>query len=274
MRSKKLLIVYVFLLIVSAGTMVRLWRLNQRPQEPAPRDYPEIKEEGVLRLITEYDQSGYFISGDTIRGFQYELSQAIAGLSGLEVLTRLEMSLAKSFEALSGGECDVIARNIPITSEMRENYLFTEPIVLNKQVLVQRTAKANNGRAPLRNQLDLAQKTLYIPKDSPALLRLRNLGHEIGDTIYVVEDELYSTEQLIIMVAKGDIDYAVCDQQIARMTQKELPEIDILTDISFTQLQSWAIRKDAPILLDSLNGWLRQIKDSGLYERIYRRYYK
>lgn len=274
MRSKKLLILYAFLLIVAVVTMAQLWRLNQRPQEIGPRDYPEIKEEGILRMITEYNQSGYFVSGDTVQGFQYELSQAIAKLSGLEVQTHLEMSLAKSFEELSDNKCDVIARNIPITSEMRENYLFTEPIVLNKQVLVQRTAEANNGQAPIRNQLDLAQKTLYIPKDSPALLRLQNLGHEIGDTIYVVEDELYSTEQLMIMVAKGDIDYAVCDQQIARMTQKKLPEVDILTDVSFTQLQSWAVRKDSPVLLDSLNSWLQQIKDSGLYDQIYKRYYK
>ena len=274
MRSKKLLILYAFLLIVAVVTMVQLWSLNQRPQEIGPRDYPEIKEEGILRMITEYNQSGYFVSGDTVQGFQYELSQAIAKLSGLEVQTHLEMSLAKSFEELSDNKCDVIARNIPITSEMRENYLFTEPIVLNKQVLVQRTAEANNEQAPIRNQLDLAQKTLYIPKDSPALLRLQNLGHEIGDTIYVVEDELYSTEQLMIMVAKGDIDYAVCDQQIARMTQKNLPEVDILTDVSFTQLQSWAVRKDSPVLLDSLNSWLQQIKNSGLYDQIYKRYYK
>ena len=274
MRSKKLLILYAFLLIVAVVTMVQLWRLNQRPQEIGPSDYPEIKEEGILRMITEYNQSGYFVSGDTVQGFQYELSQAIAKLSGLEVQTHLEMSLAKSFEELSDNKCDVIARNIPITSEMRENYLFTEPIVLNKQVLVQRTAEANNGQAPIRNQLDLAQKTLYIPKDSPALLRLQNLGHEIGDTIYVVEDELYSTEQLMIMVAKSDIDYAVCDQQIARMTQKNLPEVDILTDVSFTQLQSWAVRKDSPVLLDSLNSWLQQIKNSGLYDQIYKRYYK
>ena len=274
MRSKKLLILYAFLLIVAVVTMVQLWRLNQRHQEIGPRDYPEIKEEGILRMITEYNQSGYFVSGDTVQGFQYELSQAIAKLSGLEVQTHLEMSLAKSFEELSNNKCDVIARNIPITSEMRENYLFTEPIVLNKQVLVQRTAEANNGQAPIRNQLDLAQKTLYIPKDSPALLRLQNLGHEIGDTIYVVEDELYSTEQLMIMVAKSDIDYAVCDQQIARMTQKNLPEVDILTDVSFTQLQSWAVRKDSPVLLDSLNSWLQQIKNSGLYDQIYKRYYK
>jgi membrane-bound lytic murein transglycosylase F len=78
----------------------------------------------------------------------------------------------------------------------------------------------------------------------------------------------------MIMVAKGDIDYAVCDQQIARMTQKNLPEVDILTDVSFTQLQSWAVRKDSPVLLDSLNSWLQQIKNSGLYDQIYKRYYK
>ena len=181
MRSKKLLILYAFLLIVAVTTMIQLWRFNQRPQEIGPRDYPEIKEEGILRMITEYNQSGYFVSGDTVQGFQYELSQAIAKLSGLEVQTHLEMSLAKSFEELSDNKCDVIARNIPITSEMRENYLFTEPIVLNKQVLVQRTAEANNGQAPIRNQLHLAQKTLYIPKDSPALLRLQNLIHPDPD---------------------------------------------------------------------------------------------
>ena len=81
MRSKKLLILYAFLLIVAVVTMVQLWRLNQRPQEIGPRDYPEIKEEGILRMITEYNQSGYFVSGDTVQGFQYELSQAIAKLS-------------------------------------------------------------------------------------------------------------------------------------------------------------------------------------------------
>lgn len=271
MKSRKLLVVYIILLVCILIVMFRLWPYKKAPV--APRDYPEIKEEGILRMITEYNQSGYYIAGDTIEGFQYELSQAIAALSGLEVQTQLEMSLAESFRELSDNQCDVIARNIPITSEIKEDYLFTEPIVFNKQVLVQRTKEANNGIQPIRNQLDLAQKTLYIPKNSPALLRLQNLAHEIGDTIYVKEDELYSSEQLAIMVAKGDIDYAVCDQQIARLSKENLPEIDIDTDISFTQLQSWAVRKDSPILLDSLNSWLSQIKKSGLYDQIYKRYY-
>lgn len=271
MKSRKLLVVYLILLAIVLVAMFQLLHVKETPL--LPRDYPEIKKEGILRMVTEYNQSGYYVAGDTIEGFQYELSQAIARLSGLEVQTHLEMSLAESFHELSDNRCDVVARNIPITSEIKEDYLFTEPIVLNKQVLVQRTEKANNGIRPIRNQLELAQKTLYIPKDSPALLRLQNLAHEIGDTIYVKEDELYSSEQLAIMVAKGDIDYAVCDQQIAKISKENLPEIDIDTDISFTQLQSWAVRKDSPILLDSLNSWLSQIRESGLYNKIYKRYY-
>ncbi|SEF40366.1 transporter substrate-binding domain-containing protein [Parabacteroides chinchillae] len=271
MRNKKLLILYFILLVIAVSTMIMLWQ--HKTHEIPPRDYEQIKKEGVLRMVTEYNQSGYFISGDTIEGFQYELGKAIAELSGLEVQTHLEMSLAESFKKLSDNKCDIIARNIPITSKIKEEYLFTEPIVLNKQVLVQRTAEANEGKQPIRNQLDLAKKTLYIPKDSPALLRLRNLEIEIGDTIYVEEDELYSSEQLAIMVAKGDIDYAVCDQQMARLSKEQLPEIDIDTDISFTQLQSWAVRKDSPVLLDSLNSWFNQIRANGLYDKIYKRYY-
>ena len=185
------------------------------------------------------------------------------------------MSLAESFDMLEKNKCDVIARNYsdyPVRS--KKNICLPNRSSSTKQVLIQRTEKANKGFKPIRNQLDLAGKTLYIPKDSPAQLRLQNLGHEIGDTIYVIEDELYSGEQLAIMVAKGDIDYAVCDQQTAILSQKQLPEIDIKTDISFTQLQSWAVRKDSPILLDSLNSWLDQIHKNGTFDKIYKKYYK
>ena len=92
MKSRKLIGVYTGLLIIAVATMIMLWRLKTMPKaEVFPRDYPEIKEEGILRLVTEYNQSGYYVAGDTIEGFQYELSQAIAQLSGLEIQIFLEM---------------------------------------------------------------------------------------------------------------------------------------------------------------------------------------
>ena len=266
-----LLLCYIILLLAVLATMTQLYTRSHTPHFTT-RDYPAIAEEGILRVITEYDQLGYYVSGDTIQGFQYELSQAISHLSGLEVQIQLEMSLTKSYEALATGQCDLIARNLPITTQRRDTFLFTDPIVLNKQVLVQRKRPEGDSLL-IRNQLDLARKTLYIPQDSPALFRIHNLAHEIGDTIFVIEEQRYSSEQLMIMVETGEIDYAVCDQQIAKALQTRLPHVDCETDISFTQLQSWAVRKSSPLLLDSLNSWLRQLKQSGLYETIYKQYY-
>ena len=262
---------YSVILLAVIITMVTLYENIEKNK----RDYNEIHNEGILRIVTEYNQSGYFVSGDTIRGFQYELSRAISEISGLEVQIFLEMSLSESFSGLDKQQYDVIARNIPITTEIKDNYHFTDPTVLNKQVLVQRTIAENDSvsTTTIRNQLELAGKTLYIPENSPALLRIQNLQHEIGDTIYVIEENRYSSEQLIIMVAKGDIDYVVCDRHIAAIAKNRFPEIDISTDISFTQLQAWAVRKESPILLDSLNSWLRKIHDSGKYDKIYKNYY-
>jgi Predicted soluble lytic transglycosylase fused to an ABC-type amino acid-binding protein len=270
MKAKRLLIVYIVLLFAVIAAMVGLRHTLNK--DKIARDYPEIKHEGILRIITEYNQSGYYISGDTIEGFQYELSQAISNISGLEVQIGLGNRLSDSFKQLAEGKYDIIAQNIPVTSDKREEFLFSDPIVLNKQVLVQRS---DNDSIPLiRTQLDLAKKKLYIPEGSPALIRIHNLEDEIGDSIDVMEEHTYSEEQLIIRVAKGEIDYAVCDQQIAKTYQSIYPQIDIDTDISFTQLQSWVVRKDAPILLDSLNNWIEQIKKNGVYDNIYQRYYK
>lgn len=272
-KTRKILVVYCILLVLVVATMISLWPYREKKQQLQPRDYPEIYNEGILRVVTEYNPTGYFVDGDTILGFQYELCQAIARISGLEVQMQLEMTLDKSFDLLNQQTVDIIARNIPITTEVKEHYLFTDPIILNRQVLVQRTAEANQGIKPIRNQLHLGKKELYLPKNSPALLRILNLEHEIGDTIYIHEDELYSDEQLIILVAKGDIDYAVCNQQNAEQLLSQYPEIDIQTDISFTQLESWVMRNDSPILRDSLNHWLERLKANGTYKKIYNQYY-
>ena len=270
-KSSKMLIVYGALLLIAMITMFLLYRSIQ--QKRAPCDFAEISREGVLRMVTEYNSEGYYASGDTVQGLQFELSQAISDQSGLEVHMSLEMSLAKSFEGLNRKEYDVIARNIPVTTEMKEHFLFTDPIVMNRQVLVQRTADANEGTEPIRNHLNLAGKTLYIPDESPARLRIKNLEKEIGDSILIREEPLYSSEQLVMMVAAGEIDFAVVDHSIAQKMQKQFPQIDIQTDISFTQLQSWAVRIDSPVLLDSLNHWLRQIQESGKFRQILQKYY-
>jgi len=252
---KKRLMLYLLLLATAIVIMYFIWKSIPRS---VVRDYPEIADEGILRIVTDYNSVGYYVMDDTIQGTQYDLCKAIEKLSGLSVEIHLENSLDQCIAGLEALRYDVIARNIPITMQTKAMISFTDPIHSGKQVLVQRAAAYNNGIQPIHNQIDLAQKTLYVPENSPSILRIRNLSEEIADTIYIQEVKQYNSEQLIYMVAHGDIDYAVVDEAIALHNQKNFPQIDVNTAISFTQLQAWAVRKNVPILLDSLNCWLRQ----------------
>lgn len=242
-------------------------------KELIARDYSEIIDSGVLNVVTDYNSIGYFVSGDSVAGFQYEILKALEDDLNVKVNLFLENSLDDNLKGLQSQKYDLIARNIAVNSELRELYYFTEPLTLNKLILVQRKAEYNNNTEPVRQHLDLAKKSIYVPEDSPSILRLTNLSHEMGDTIFIIKDSTYGSEQLVMMVASGNIDYTVCDEKTALRLSETLPEIDIETDISFTQIESWVLRKDSPILLDSLNNWLDRIKDSKRFKEIYNRYY-
>ena len=238
-----------------------------------PRDYAAIAKEGILRVATEYNSISFYVDGDTISGFHYELIQAFARDKRPKAEITPVMSFEERLKGLSEGRYDVIAYGILATSKLKDSLLLTSPIVLNKQVLVQRKENGENDSLYIRNQLDLARRTLHVVKGSPSILRIQNLGNEIGDTIYIKEIEKYGPEQLISLVAHGDIDYAVCDESIAQAVADSLSQIDINTAISFTQFYSWAVSKQSPVLLDSLNTWLDKFQKKSEYQKIYKKYY-
>ena len=79
-------------------------------------------------------------------------------------------------------------------------------------------------------------------------------------------------EQLLIMVSYGEIDYAVCDENIAMASLDELPNLDIDTKISFTQFYAWGVNKNSPILLDSLNVWIDRYKETPEFQKLVKKY--
>ena len=259
MKIKKSLLVILSVLFVVIVLIIGYCLLSIKDDD-APRDFQEIEASEVLNVVIEYNSVDYYVSGDTIAGLQHELCQYIENRSGLRVNIQLENNLDICIKGLKDETYDIIARNIPITNENKEFLSFTIPITQNKQVLVQRKPLFENSLLFIRNQIELAGKKIYVPKNSPSILRLQNLSEEIAEPIYIEEIEAYSAEQLIYMVAYEEIDYTVVDKELAKKNMKLFSEIDSSIDISFTQLQAWAVRNSSPILLDSLNIWIEDFK--------------
>ena len=74
------------------------------------------------------------------------------------------------------------------------------------------------------------------------------------------------------MVANKDINYAICDESIALSAIHNLPELDIETAISFNQFYSWGVNKDNTVLLDSLNAWLENYKQTASFQELIKKY--
>jgi membrane-bound lytic murein transglycosylase F len=85
----------------------------------------------------------------------------------------------------------------------------------------------------------------------------------------------YEAEELISLVAKREIDYAVCDENIAIVNSGYNPVIDVGTPVSFTQNLAWGIRKEnSDKLAAVLNTWIASFKRSDTYALLYAKYFR
>jgi len=234
-----------------------------------------------LRAATDYGSVSYLIyRGETI-GYQYELLKQFSSYLGVDLELVIEKDLMKSYEMLINDEIDLIAMGLTVTGE-RKNYVeFSDPIITTRQVLVQRLpenfqqmeTKDEIESYLLRNQIDLADKSIYVQKGTIFVERLASLANEIGDTINVFEEDK-NVEELIAAVSKGEIDYTVSDRYVAIVNTRYYQNIDVKTPISFPQRIAWAVNKGQTSLADTINEWLAEFKSTLLSRLLYNKYFK
>ena len=253
---------------------------EDEPATPISLDLNQIKERGTLTAILNNSSTGYFIYRGQPMGYEYELLTRLA--QALDVTLSIEVTndIEEAFQMLNRGEGDIIAFNMTVTAPRKERVAFTEHHNEVKQVLVQRLPEQWRGmkrhqleKGLIRNPLDLEGKEIHVHKGSAYAGRLANLAEEIGGEIKVVEENI-DTETLIKMVADGEIDYTVADEDIAMVNATYHSSIDVHTPVSFPQKVAWATRKNAPDLLAAVNGWIRDMKQGADYYVIYNKYFK
>lgn len=245
-------------------------------------DLKEIKKRGKLLALTAYNANSYFIYKGEPRGFEYELLELLAKHLGVPLEIVLVKDLDGIFNDLNQGEGDIIAYNLTITKDRLKKVRFSEPHSIIRQVLIQRLPdnwrdmkRHEIDKMLITNPIDLIGKKVHVRKGSSYYPRLVNLSDEIGGDIEIVEAPGdISTEELISQVARGEISYTICDENLAKINLVYHSNIDIRTAISFPQRIAWAVRKNSPVLEAAVNSWLAQLKNGPTFNLIYSRYYQ
>jgi membrane-bound lytic murein transglycosylase F len=255
---------------------------REAAEEPVALDLQDIRKRGRLIAIVDNSSTSYFIYRGQAMGYEYELLTRLAQKLEVDLEIKIVTDLDKAFAMLQRGEGDIIAHNLAITKERQEKIAFTIHHNEVRQMLVQRkpgnwknlTAEGIDKKL-IRNPLELANKEVYVKRNSSHFARLRNLSEEIGsDILMVQEDASVEVEALIRRVAEGEIDYTIADENVAQLNLAYYPNLDVSTPLSFPQRIGWGLRKTSPELLKAVDDWLLESRKTIDYIVIYNKYFK
>ena len=261
---------------VILGLLFFCWALtscqnkSQNPEGEAVADtltmLQHVQDRGVLRAVTNCEIINYNTEKPTPSGFEFELLSDFCKDNGLELEMVVNENLDSCFMLLDSCKVDMVAVGVGSNKDMKRRYLLTNPILMQRSVLVQRLPKDWNKMSTanevenqlLRSSVDLAGKTIHLPQGSHVVKLLEHHSDQIGDTIYIVQCDSLNSVDLVKAVASGQIDYTVVEEYVARMASIGLKGLDTKLNVSVEQPLGWAIRNHEgdSSLLYALNSWV------------------
>lgn len=229
-------------------------KLGDSLSEPIYRDLTEIKQSGVLRMITSYSSGAYFLHKGIQVGFEYELVKQFAKENNLALEVIIAGLNDNPYNLLYGGIGDLIAASYTITKERNEIVNFTRPYNLVNQIIV------------LSDKLGLEPTTISDLEGIPITIRrnssyyktiekLKEEGYELE--VNLVNEEI-NTEAILYQVANGVYAATIADDHIFYATNKYIKGLVEGPRISERDEIAWAVRPNAPDLENRMNQYMKK----------------
>lgn len=222
--------------------------------EPIERDFDDIKESGVLRMITFYSSNTYFLNQGIEVGFEYELLKEFARENDLAVEVIIAGAGENPFDLLNKGVGDVIAANYTVTPERKEVANFTRPYNIVDQMVVYSSDEIY--RPETLEELSEFDIPISVRRNSSYYSRLKELNEQDYDfNIDLISDGM-DTEAALMEVAKGNLRATVADDNMYYATSRYMEGLFPGPTIAESDTIAWAIRKNAPELESKMNRYL------------------
>lgn len=236
-------------------TMVLLHRsglsgTKEETKVSSPRSYKELKADGYLNILAPYNLTLVdSLSPSSLPRLMAKLRES----SGLEIRLHLEDNTQRALDMLQSGDVDLVLHSVAHTASVDStHFVWLHELVADPIYIVQRADSLQ-----ITKQLDLNHKVITLPQSSPQRIFVEHLADEMGLELSISEDEYYNTEQLVMKVNAGTIDYTLCSGEEAKRYRKLFPSLNFDLPISHNLRRGWIARRSTPQLTDSLRVWLR-----------------
>ncbi|HWA50684.1 MAG TPA: lytic transglycosylase F [Dongiaceae bacterium] len=235
-------------------------------------DLDGMRQRKQIRILVPFSKTFYFIDrGGKQFGATYEVGRAFEDwLNKQDKAKTLKTSVVfipvprdKLLSGLVDGTGDIAAGNITITDARAKLVQFSDPLAWGiKEILV-----TGPSAPPVASFDDLAGQEIFVRESSSyhehllALNQAREAAGKQPIIISKIDDEL-EDEDILEMVSAGLLPWAVVDQHKVRIWNNILPNLTLHSDLAVHEGGeiAWAMRKDSPLLLNTVNKFVDQHK--------------
>ena len=251
---------------------------------PWTGDLDGMVERRMVRVLTAYNKTQYFIDRGTPRGTAYDQGRLLEeelnrtlGKPGTSIHVQfVPLSRNELLPALIAGKGDIVMADLTVTPERQEVVDFTEPWIAGVEEIV----VTRPGGPVISTVEDLSGKEVFVRESSSYYQSLIELNARLQKdgkppaTITPAPEEL-EDEDLLEMANAGLVDILVVDNHTAWFWQRVWPGLKVYPGVALRRggQIAWAIRKDSPQLKTAVNDFLETNGVNSLTARmIFRRY--
>ena len=244
-------------------------------------DLEEIQTRGKLIALTDKSSSSYFVYKGTPIGFEYDLLKRFSRHIGVNLEMKVVENMDCVIDMLESGEGDVIAANYTVTKDRKNWVNFSDPILNTRQVLIQRLpdnwwtlSRRNLQNSLIADLMEIDGDIIVVRRESSFYPMLSEIVKKSSCPFLIEATTGKSTEDLIKEVADGKVKFTIADENVARLNSAYFNNIHTKTIISDSQHIAWAARSNSVELIDTINSWLHDFKETRAFRAIHMKYFK
>ncbi len=216
-----------------------------------------IHARGELRVATLNLPTCYYLGAERTEGLEFELASAYAARLGVK-LTMYPLANERELQAeLAAGRADIAAASLTNTAAWSR---AAEPASVYARI-PQLVVYQRNGVRP-RETLQLESARLAVRADSAQERILQHLRSTVAPNLDW-EQTAPSVADPVEDVDSGEAQYAIVDAREFSFARHLYPDVQVGFALPEERPVQWMVRRDAPELLASVNGFFRDLEASG-----------
>ena len=231
----------------------------------------KIKKNKELNVILLNAPSTYFIGAEGPQGFEYDLLKAYANHLGVALKITPAHTVKEALELSKNKDIHITSAALAKTPSRQKKYHFGPSYFEVQEQVICNRGMLGSSKFP-RDVEDLEGLSIMVGEDTSYSENLQKLKNDGFDINFTTTSE-YSTEELLEMVAKHEIDCTVADSNIYSLNLKFFPEISLAFSISGREQLAWLLPKDAKELEADMYTWLNDFNQKGKMTQLKDHYY-